>query len=147
MTAFRAKIRILNTILLLGTAVPIWVIAEGIAPQVVQAYTARADIVIDSLSEESYESMVRRAEAAARAGAQRSFDKDILITEVSVIISGQNYGAIAPILELRVNRQQWRSRPDPQIWATYFKSARSLLLFNQTQTPTEAAVPTASASN
>ncbi|PAX59741.1 hypothetical protein [Brunnivagina elsteri] len=139
MTAKEAKIRIVYATLLLGTAVPVWGITEGISPQIVRAYTARADIVIDRLPEETYETMLRRAEAAARAGAQRSFDQDILITEVSVIISGQNYGAIAPILDLRVNRQQWRNRPDPQVWATYFKSARSLLLFDQKQGNTEAA--------
>jgi hypothetical protein len=144
MTAKEAKIRIVYATLLLGTALPVWGITEGIAPQIVRAYTARADIVIDRLPEETYETMLRRAEAAARAGAQRSFDQDILITEVSVIISGQNYGAIAPILDLRVNRQQWRNRPDPQVWATYFKSARSLLLFDQKQGNTEAAAPTAS---
>jgi hypothetical protein len=135
MTAKEAKIRIVHATLLLGTAVPVWGITEAIAPQIVRAYTARADIVIDRLPEETYETMLRRAEATARAGAQRSFDQDILITEVSVIISGQNYGAIAPILDLRVNRQQWRNRPDPQVWATYFKSARSLLLFDQKLVP------------
>jgi hypothetical protein len=140
-TASRAKIRIVNAILLLGTATPVWVITEGIAPQIVRAYTARADIVVDRLPEESYETILRRAEAAARAGAQRSFDQDILITEVAVIISGQNYGAIAPILELRVTRQQWRNRPDPQVWATYFKSARSLLLFDQKQIQAEVVSP------
>ncbi len=146
MTVKEAKIRRVNAILLLGTAASVWGIAEGITPQVVRAYTARADIVVDRLPEETYETILRRAEAAARAGAQRSFDQDILITEVSVIISAQNYGAIAPILELRVTRQQWRNRPDPQVWAKYFKSARSLLLFDQKQAPTEASAPAATAS-
>ncbi len=131
MPRLRIGIRIVNTILLLGTAVPLWVMTESIAPQIVQAYTARADIVIDRLPEETYETLLRRAEATARAAAQRSFDQDILITEVSVIISGQNYGAIAPVLDLRVSRQQWRNRPDPQVWATYYRSARSLLQFDQ----------------
>ncbi|BAZ10474.1 hypothetical protein NIES4071_22900 [Calothrix sp. NIES-4071] len=129
----RAKIRIVKAILMLGTTVPIWVATEGIAPLKVHAYTATGDIVIDRLSEETYQNMLTRAEAAARAAAQRTFDQDILITEVSVIISGQNYGAIAPILELRVSRQQWRNRPDPKVWATYFKTARNLLLFDQAQ--------------
>ncbi len=131
MLSLRTRIRIVNTILLLGTAVPLWVMTEALAPEIVQAYTARADIVIDRLPEETYENLLVRSEAAARAAAQRSFDQDILITEVSVIISGQNYGAIAPVLDLRVNRQQWRNRPDPKVWATYYKTARSLLLFDQ----------------
>lgn len=128
---FKTRIRILNAILMVGTAVPLWVATEGIAPQIVQAYTTRGDVVIDRLPEETYETLLRRAEAAARAATQRSFDQDILVTEVSVIVSGQNFGAIAPVLELRVSRQQWRNRPDPQVWATYFKTARSLLLFDK----------------
>ena len=75
--------------------------------------------------------MLRRAEAAARATTQRSFDQDILVTEVSVIISAQNRGSTAPILSLEVSRPQWRISPDPQIWTTYFKTARDLLLFGQ----------------
>ncbi|RUT02586.1 hypothetical protein DSM106972_060640 [Dulcicalothrix desertica PCC 7102] len=129
-----AKIRIVKAILMLGIAVPVWVATEGIAPQLVRAYTATGDIVIDRLFEETYQNMLTRAEAAARAAAQRTFDQDILITEVSVIVSGQNYGAIAPILELRVSRQQWRNRPDPKVWAKYFKTARSLLQFDSSLT-------------
>ena len=139
----RAKIRIVKAILMLGTTGSVWVATESIAPLKVRAYTATGDIVIDRLSEETYQNMITRAEAAARAAAQRTFDQDILITEVSVIVSGQNYGAVAPILELRVNRQQWRKRPDPKVWAKYFKTARYLLLFDQqaNQQPTSAPEP------
>jgi hypothetical protein len=125
------QIRIVNAIFLLGTAVPLWLITEVFTPKIVQAYTARADLIIDTLADENYETLLRRAEAVARAAAQRSFDQDILATEVSVIVAGHNAGAIAPILDLRVSRQQWRNRPDPQVWATYYRSARSLLFFNQ----------------
>jgi hypothetical protein len=56
------------------------------------------------------------------------------VTDVSIIVSVQNYGAIAPVLALDVSRPQWRSRPDAQNWATYFKTARSLLFFDNTST-------------
>jgi hypothetical protein len=135
------KIRIVKAILMLGTALPIWVATEAIAPSSVRAYTATGDIIIDRLYDETYQNMIVRAEAAARAAAQRTFDQDILITDVSVIVSGQNYGAVAPILELRVNRQQWRNRPDPKVWAKYFKSARSLLLFDQQANQQSAPAP------
>ena len=128
------QIRIVPLIVLLGTAIPLWLVREAIAPQSVQAYTARVDLAIDSLPEENYETILRRAEAAARAAAQRSFDQDILVTDVSVIVSAQNYGAIAPVLTLEVSRLQWRNRPDPQVWATYFKTARSLLFFGRNST-------------
>jgi hypothetical protein len=141
------QIRIVPLIVLLGTAIPVWLVCEAIAPQSVQAYTARVDLAIDSLPEENYETILRRAEAVARAAAQRSFDQDILVTDVSVIVSAQNYGAIAPVLALEVSRPQWRNRPDPHVWATYFKTARSLLFFGRDSTtpnspPTVPATPT-----
>ncbi|HLP90694.1 MAG TPA: hypothetical protein VK184_19205 [Nostocaceae cyanobacterium] len=125
------KIRIIPAGILLLLAVPIWMSTEAIAPQIVRAYSARVDISIDRLPDENYETLLRKAEAAARAAAQRSFDQDILVTEVSVIVSADNYGAIAPILALEVSRLEWKKRPDPQRWATYFKTARDLLKFEQ----------------
>jgi hypothetical protein len=126
-----SKIRIVPIVVLLFSGVSAWIACEAIAPQIVKAYTARVDLAIDRLPEENYETILRRAEAAARAGAQRSFDQDILVTDVSVIVSVQSLGAIAPVLALEVTRPQWRNRPDTQRWATYFKTARSLLFFEQ----------------
>ncbi|MDF5730182.1 MAG: hypothetical protein PUP92_19735 [Rhizonema sp. PD38] len=136
------KIRTANALFLMGLGVPLWLVFEAISPQIVQAYTARVDLSIDRLPEENYETLLRRAETAARAGAQRSFDRDILVTDVSIIVSVQNYGAIAPVLELAASRPQWSSYPDPKRWATYFKSTRSLLYFESTKNHTSAQVPT-----
>ncbi len=127
------KIRTFPLIFLLLFPVPVWLVTEMAFPAMVRAETARVDLTIDRLPDESYEAILRRAEMAARAAAQRSFDKDILITDVSVYISVQSYGAIAPVLLLDVSRQQWRNRPDPQRWATYFKSTQSLLRFDKLQ--------------
>ena len=137
------RIRIVPLVILFIFTVPAWLLTEAIAPQVVRAYTARVDLAFDRLPEENYETVLRRAEAAARAAAQRSFDQDILVTDVSIIVSVQNYGAIAPVLTLEVSRPQWRSRPDAQNWATYFKTARSLLFFENSSN-TVNTVPAAS---
>ena len=142
MSQISKKIWIFHSGIWLLIAVPLWLTTETVAPQIVQAYTARVDVLIDRLPEENYETVLRRAEAAARATTQRSFDQDILVTEVSVIISAQNQGAIAPILSLDVSRPQWKERPDPQSWTTYFKTARFLLLFDQQLTTTPAAATT-----
>jgi hypothetical protein len=131
---FGRKIRIIQAGCWLLLAFPLWLATEAIAPQIVQAYTARVDLAIDRLPEETYETVLRRAEMVARAAAQRSFDQDILVTEVSIIVTAQNQGMIAPVLALDVSRIQWRQRPDPQRWATYFKTARSLLFFDQPTT-------------
>ncbi|MEA5580901.1 hypothetical protein VB620_06055 [Nodularia harveyana UHCC-0300] len=124
------KIRIFPLVVLLFSPISVWVLTEAIAPQIVRAYTTRIDLNIERMADETYESTLRRAESVARAAAQRSFDKDILATDVSVIVTVESYGAIAPILALEVTRQQWRSRPDPRRWASYFKSARYLLLYD-----------------
>jgi hypothetical protein len=124
------NIRIFPLVVLLLSPISVWMLTEAIAPQIVRAYTARVDLKIERIQDESYQAILRRAEAVARAAAQRSFDQDILATDVSVVVTVESYGAVAPILSLQVTRQQWRSRPDPQVWATYFKTARSLLLFD-----------------
>lgn len=105
---------------------------EGaIAPQVVQAYTTRVDVALDRLPNELYDALIRRAEIIARAAAQRSFDRDILTSEVSVIVIGRNQGTETPILTLDVSRVQWSSRPDTRRWATYYKTSAVLLGFEQ----------------
>jgi hypothetical protein len=127
MPSITSRIRIAPVFVLLSAVPAFWFALFALAPQLVQAYTARGDLSIDRLPEENYETLLRRAEAAARAATQRTFDQDILVTDVSIMVSVQNYGAIAPVLELAVSRPQWRTIPDPQRWATYFKTARSLL--------------------
>ena len=105
-------------------------IPAAIAPPAIQAYTGRADVLIDRRDEdESYVSLLKRAESAARAAAQRSFDRDILVSQVSVTVVVENNGIFAQILTLEVSRDQWKSRPDPRRWATYYRSAKTLLGF------------------
>lgn len=122
-----------------------WLTTAAIAPQIAQAYTAKVNVSLNRQLGESYESFLRRAEAVARAAAQRSFDGDVLVTEVAVTIIGENNGAIAPLLSLEVSRQSWRSRPDPQRWARYFPNTESLLGFDRqnvgAETPSAAETP------
>lgn len=104
-----------------------WLVAAAIAPQHVHAYTARSSVTLNHQPNETFQGFLRRAEAVARAAAQRSFDRDILVTDVAVTVLGQNEGTIVPLLTLRVSRQAWRSRPDPQSWISYFPNTQSLL--------------------
>jgi hypothetical protein len=121
----------LRLVLLLGFTGISWLTTATLAPQIAQAYTARVNLSINRQVGESFNSFLRRAEAIARAATQRSFDSDILVTDVSVTVIGQNQGAITPILLLEVSRQSWRGRPDPQSWTTYFPDTQSLLGFEQ----------------
>jgi hypothetical protein len=108
-----------------------WLTTTAIAPQIVQAYTANIEVSLSRQSPESFQSFLRRAEAVARAAVQRSFDRDILVSDVDVTVVGQNNGAIVPVLKLNVTRKAWRSRPDPQRWITYLPNSDLLLGFNQ----------------
>lgn len=111
----------------LGMSGAVWLAQVAIAPPIAMAYTDRVSITLDWTEGESYATLLRRAETAARAATQRSFDADLLVTDVDVTIVGESQGNIVPILGLRVSRSEWRSRPDPQYWLTYYRTAPALL--------------------
>jgi len=105
----------------------IWLTEALIAPQASQAYTSRLDLFLAMEGGETYDTLLRRAEMAARAGAQRSFDQDLLTTNVSVTVVVENSGITVPVLSLRVDREEWRARPETYYWATYYRTAEALL--------------------
>lgn len=115
-----------NLAVLLGLAGSL-LVAETIAPPAVHAYTGTVNVTIDVQPSETYDTLVRRAEAIARAATQRSFDRDILITDVSIVIIAQGTSATVPVLSLTTTRPQWRSLPDPRRWATYYSTSKALL--------------------
>ena len=130
------KTRMPTLVVLLELGGGCWVTTEVLAPQIAQAYTASVDLSLDRQPNETYEGLVRRAEAAATAAAQTSFGNNIQVTDVAVMIVAQNQGAIAPVLSLQVSRTQWQDRPNPQRWAKYFTNAKALLRFEGVATTT-----------
>lgn len=106
-----------------------WVTPEVIAPQIALADTERIEISLERQPDETYQTLLSRAEVAAVIAVQQSFNQDILLTDISVMIIGQNQGLIAPVLSMDVNRDQWLSNLDVQPWVIYFTAARSLLGF------------------
>ncbi|MEB3269182.1 MAG: hypothetical protein VKJ09_11630 [Leptolyngbya sp.] len=96
-------------------------------PHAAYAYTARVSLFIYRDPGEDYENFLRRAEIIARAGVQRALDADLLTTEVIITVVGENQGISVPIMDVQVTRNEWRDRPDPQYWATYYDSAALLL--------------------
>ena len=127
---FAGKTQMATLAVLLGLGGGLWVSLEVISPQVAQADTKRLDLTIERQPNETYETLLRRAEAAAKAAAQASFDQDDQVTDVSVIIVGQNQGSLAPVLSMEV------SRPNAQSGVKYFTSARALLKFEEIATTT-----------
>ncbi|MBD2071067.1 hypothetical protein H6F93_26735 [Leptolyngbya sp. FACHB-671] len=115
-------------------------LVEAIVPQAVHAQTNQVSVSLQRQPNESFETLINRAEAAARATAQQNFASSAT-SGVAVTVLGESAGLVAPLLSLEVNRDNWRSRPDPQQWATYYSDARTLLGF-ESLAPATAAQPT-----
>ncbi|MEM9486303.1 MAG: hypothetical protein AAGA83_21715 [Cyanobacteria bacterium P01_F01_bin.116] len=114
--------------ILLGTSSALWLTEALIMPKAAHAYTSRLNLFLTLEDGEPYRSLVRRANQAARAGAQRSFDQDLLITEVVINVTAENTDGIAvPVLTLKVTRQEWSQQPVTEYWASYFRGAETLL--------------------
>lgn len=124
---------VLSLAAVLGLATGVWLLESSLAAQMARSYTARSDVSLESEPGESYETLLRRAETEARAAVERSFYRDILVSDVSIFVLGENKGAIAPILSLDVSRNQWRSRPAVERWAKYYLSSKILLGFGTPQ--------------
>lgn len=116
-------------------AAGLWCVHMAVRPSLVQASPSETALTLQLAPQESYTGLIRRAEMAARAIAQRNFDSDILTSDVTVTVVGQNGEAVVPLLTLSVNRANWRNQPDPQRWSTYYPSAKLLLGLSAPSTP------------
>ena len=134
---WKRQVALTNLAVILGLAGSLMV-THAIAPSAVHAYTGTVNVTIDVQPSETYDTLVRRAEAIARAATQRSFDRDILITDVSIMIIAQSVSATVPVLSLTTTRPQWRSQPDPRRWATYYSTSKALLGLNKAPSATTA---------
>ena len=107
----------------------VWGIEAVTAPISVQADTSRLEVSLERAPNETYDGLVRRAELVTRAAVQRGLDRDLLASEMSVVVVGRNGGMAAPVLTLWVSRSQWQSRPEARRWATYYRNSAGLLGF------------------
>jgi hypothetical protein len=98
-----------------------------VAPPAAVAYTSRLSLFLTRDANESFDVFVQRAEIITRAAVQRSFDADILITDVAITVVGSNQGVSMPVLSIEVSRADWQLNPDVQYWATYFSTAEGLM--------------------
>lgn len=127
-----------------GIAVGVILMGGGlgaIAPLPAAAQRMQPDLEIQRRPDDTYETFLRRAEAVARAGVQRQFDSNPLVTTADIMVYGKNSGVIVPLLRLQVTRRNWINFPDPQQWATYFPMARQFLDFEDGNGTPETAPP------
>lgn len=105
------------------------------SPQSANAYITRQDIRVERLKNESYEAFIRRSELVLRATLQRGFDRDVVMSSMFIFIIGQHQGMEAPVMSVEVSRSQWQGRPDPRVWATYYRMSQTLLGFGYVSLP------------
>ena len=105
-----------------GSGLPLMV-----APPAAEAYSSRLNLFLVREEGESFDTFLRRSEIIARAGVQRSFDSDVLMTEVIVTIIGESQGLAMPVLTVAVSRRDWQRQPDVLAWVQYYPAARALL--------------------
>lgn len=127
--AANPKTWIATVVMSLGLSSSLWLMTATNTPQIAQAQTASVDLRIDRQPNETYENLIKRAEAAAKAAVTQSFNQNKEATDVSITVVGHNHGAVAPVLSLDVSRNDW-SNFNPRRWITHFSQARSLLGFD-----------------
>jgi hypothetical protein len=108
--------------LILGAAMLLITIAPT------QAATKRFTQHIDGSG--SFETLIQQAEAIAQTTATQAFS-DPNTTEITLNITGEQSGQIAPILLLNVSRAEWQRQQNVQRWAKYPGGAKQLLGFNR----------------
>ncbi|MBE9192093.1 hypothetical protein IQ230_17385 [Gloeocapsopsis crepidinum LEGE 06123] len=98
-----------------------------------QARPARMNLAVNRQPQETYESLMNRAETVAITAVKQRFSQDKHAPAVSVMIVAHSYGAIAPVLSLEVSRNQWQySKAETKDQMKYFSTAKMLLGFDGT---------------
>lgn len=105
------------------------------APQPTQvilpAETARVNLAVNRQPEETYESLIDRAQTVAVTAVTQHFSQDRHAPAVSIMIVAHNQGAIAPVLSLEISRNQWQhTKAVTENQMKHFSNARMLLGFD-----------------
>jgi hypothetical protein len=95
------------------------------------ASPTEVNLSIKRQQSENYEQFVQRAETLAKNTVQQRFQNNQALEEVRVLVVGENQGAIAPVLTVQVNRDNWNHDPRIERWQNTFPHSKDLLGFEQ----------------
>ncbi|MFO8040131.1 MAG: hypothetical protein R6U67_11865 [Sodalinema sp.] len=127
----RSLARILRIVALGTIAIPLLT-----PPALVQAATERLTVTLSPQPGERFRDLLTRAETIAQEEIQQTFNADIVVSDVSLVVMGENQGLMTPLLSVDVRRDRWRRNPQLSEWVQYYSNAEELLGFNRTP-PTE----------
>ncbi len=144
------KTWIATSLVSLGLGSGLWLAQAVYIPQIASSQTASYDVTYDVTIErqpnETYESLVKRAEAVARAAAANNLARNRQADDISITVVAHNRGAIAPVLNLKVSRTN-SSSPNARRDITYFNQARLLLRLEEDLATTNPGTSTGRSNN
>jgi len=111
------------------------------SPPLVQAATERLTVTLSRQGGERFRDLLTRAELIAQEEIERTFNADIVVSDVSLVVMGENQGLMTPLLSVDVRRDRWRRTPQLSEWVRYYSNAEELLGFNQASAEGTAAEP------
>ena len=79
---------------------------------------------------ESYEGLLTRASQLAEKTIISRFNQQQGLNKIDLLITAEKSGAIAPLLSVKVSRQDWFGHPNIQRWANVFPFGKALLGFS-----------------
>ncbi|HEY9878376.1 MAG TPA: hypothetical protein V6D29_07960 [Leptolyngbyaceae cyanobacterium] len=71
--------------------------------------------------------LVAQAEALATNAVNQQFRQNPALSEVKVVVMGNRYGEIIPVLTANASRSEWQADPQISAWAQYYSASYALL--------------------
>jgi len=113
-------------------------------PEVALTRPVDVNVSIRRQGNETYGQFLERANSLAKNTIEQRFKTDRELDALNVVVVGENNGAIAPLLAVKVNRDNWQANPNVQKWSNEFPFSQSLLGLESPPpltTPSAAAAP------
>jgi hypothetical protein len=105
-------------------------------PEVALTRPVDVNVSIRRQGNETYGQFLERANSLAKNTIEQRFKTDRELDALNVVVVGENNGAIAPLLAVRVNRDNWQANPNVQKWSNEFPFSQSLLGLESPPPPT-----------
>ena len=105
-------------------------------PEVALTRPVDINVSIRRQGNETYGQFLERANSLAKNTIEQRFQTDRELDALNVVVVGENNGAIAPLLAIQVNRDNWQANPNVQKWSNEFPFSQSLLGLESPPPPT-----------
>jgi hypothetical protein len=105
-------------------------------PEVALTRPVDVNVSIRHQGNETYGQFLERANSLAKNTIEQRFKTDRELDALNVVVVGENNGAIAPLLAVKVNRDNWQANPNVQKWSNEFPFSQSLLGLESPPPPT-----------